>query len=301
VDTRPAPLTWVGTMPALFVLLWSTGFIGAKLGLPYTEPFTFLLVRFTTLAVILVLASLILRAPWPKNWAEVFHLMVSGLLVHGVYLGAVFYSISIGLSTGITALIVGMQPLLTALVARSYLGEQISPKQWTGLILGFCGIVLVVTRKIAFNSLEGVGVVSAAIALVGITLGVLYQKRHCSGMDLRSGSAIQFIPCVGLMAILASLFESMEITWTGQFVFALVWLVVVLSLGAITLLYILIHRGAATQVASLFYLVPPVVAVLGYFLFGEELGWIAIIGMAVAVLGVALVTADGKKQPQYGR
>ena len=288
-------------MPALFVLLWSTGFIGAKLGLPYAEPFTFLLVRFTTLAVILVLASLILRAPWPKNRAEVLHLMVSGLLVHGVYLGAAFYSISIGLSTGITALIVGMQPLLTALVARSYLGEQISPKQWTGLILGFCGIVLVVTRKIAFNSLEGVGVVSAAIALVGITLGVLYQKRHCSGMDLRSGSAIQFIPCVGLMAILASLFESMEITWTGQFVFALVWLVVVLSLGAITLLYILIHRGAATQVASLFYLVPPVVAVLGYFLFGEELRWVAIIGMSVAVLGVALVTNDGEKQPQYSR
>ena len=288
-------------MPALFVLLWSTGFIGAKLGLPYAEPFTFLLVRFTTLAVILVLASLILRAPWPKNRAEVFHLMVSGILVHGVYLVCRLLLEKKKLSTGITALIVGMQPLLTALVARSYLGEQISPKQWTGLILGFCGIVLVVTRKIAFNSLEGVGVVSAAIALVGITLGVLYQKRHCSGMDLRSGSAIQFIPCVGLMAILASQFESMEITWTGQFFFALVWLVMVLSLGAITLLYILIHRGAATQVASLFYLVPPVVAVLGYFLFGEELGWVAIIGMAVAVLGVALVTADGKKQPQYDR
>lgn len=294
----PSNRRWVGATPTLFVLLWSTGFIGAKMGLPYAEPFTFLLVRFAALCVILVLASLFLGAPWPRSGGAIFHLMVSGLLVHGVYLGAVFYSISIGLSTGVTALIVGLQPVLTALVAKTYLKEQIGVRQWIGLALGFCGIVLVVVRGIAFNSLEGVGIASAVIALVGITTGVLYQKRHCSEMDLRTGSAVQFIPCVGLMALLASLFETREITWSGEFLFALVWLIVVLSLGAITLLHVLIHRGAATQVASLFYLVPPVVAVTGYLLFGETLGGVAIVGMLIAALGVALVVNPGNRKNQ---
>ncbi len=280
---------WISAMPGVFVLLWSTGFIGAKLGLPYAEPFTFLLIRYLALSVILVAASLLLKAPWPSDWAQVGRLAITGLLVHGTYLGGVFAAIGFGLSAGVSALIVGMQPLLTALIAGPILGEKITKKQWFGLILGFCGVSLVVAKKVSFDTLGGYGVIACLAALLGITLGTLYQKKHGGNMDLRTGSAIQFMACSALMAVLAPLTETMEVQWTGEFIFALSWLVLVLSIGAISLLFVLIRRGAAAQVASLFYLVPPVVALIAFFLFDEQLGWLAICGMALAVLGVAMV------------
>ncbi|MCW9034247.1 MAG: DMT family transporter [Rhodospirillales bacterium] len=280
---------WIAAMPGVFVLLWSTGFIGAKLGLPYAEPFTFLLIRYSILSVILVIASLALRAPWPASWGQVMRLALIGLLVHGTYLGGVFAAISFGLSAGVSALIVGMQPLLTALIAGPILGEKITTRQWLGLVLGFCGVALVVAQKVSFDTLGGYGVLASLVALLGITLGTLYQKKHGGEMDLRTGSAIQFMSSAAAMAIIAPLFETMEVQWTGEFIFALSWLVIVLSLGAISLLFILIRRGAAAQVASLFYLVPPVVALIAFFLFDEQLGLLAILGMAVAVVGVAMV------------
>ncbi len=279
-------------MPAVFVFLWSTGFIGAKFGLPFAEPFSFLAVRMAIVAVLLNLIALAFKAPWPKNLRSVLHVAVAGLLVQGAYLGGVFASIDAGLSAGLSALIVGLQPALTACVVGPLLKERVTPRQWLGVLLGFVGVVLVVANRIEVGGGAWTGIGLAAIALLGITAGTLYQKRFCADMDLRSGSAIQFTVTCLAMTGLAFALESREIQWTGEFVFAVAWLVVVLSLGAVTLLYILIKRGAAAKVASLFYLVPPVTALMAFFLFDERLGAQELIGMGIVVAGVALVTRE---------
>jgi drug/metabolite transporter (DMT)-like permease len=281
---------WLTATPVLFVLLWSTGFIGARLGLPHAEPFTFLLIRFILVTAILVAVALAWRAPWPKRWTEIRDLGVVGLLIHGVYLGGVFASIKQGLPAAVAALVVGVQPLLTAAAAGPFLGERVSPRQWLGLIVGLAGVALVVADKLRLDGDDVVGLAFAVAALLGITIGTIYQKRHGSGMDLRTGAAVQFA-FAGAAALAAALmFERMEVAWTGEFVFALLWLVVVLSIGAISLLWVLIRRGAAARVASLFYLVPPVTAVFAYAMFGDTLGPLALMGMAATVVGVALVT-----------
>lgn len=281
--------TWVKALPVLFVLLWSTGFLGAKLGLPHAEPFTFLGIRMVIATGLLLVFALATGAPWPRRWAEVGHIALAGLLVHAVYLGGVFSAIRAGLPAGIAALIVGLQPLLTASVAGRLLGEQVAGRQWLGLILGLGGIALVVSDKLTAGATTGFGIASALVALLGITIGTLYQKHYCARMDLRSGGVIQYAATTLAMLSMALAFESMRIRWTGEFVFALAWLVLVLSVGAVGLLYTLIRRGAAAKVASLFYLTPPVTAVLAYLLFGETLGATALIGMAVVIVGVILV------------
>ncbi|WP_448188155.1 DMT family transporter [Azospirillum sp. sgz301742] len=281
---------WVRVMPAVFVLLWSTGFIGAKFGLPYAEPFTFLLLRMLSVAALLGVVALVMRAPWPRNWRMAGHIAVAGLLVHAVYLGGVFFAIAHKVPAGIAALIVGVQPLLTAALARRLLGERVSPRQWGGLLLGLIGVGLVVSEKITPGGGGSLaGYVAAVAALVGITLGTLYQKRHCTGMDLRTGAVIQYAATAAAFAVLAPLTESMRVSWTGEFVFALAWLTIVLSVGAVFLLFALIRRGAAARVASLFYLTPPVTAVVAWAMFDERLGVIALAGMAMTVMGVALV------------
>lgn len=289
---RPDPATtpWITAMPVVFVLLWSTGFIGAKLGLPYAEPFTFLFVRFVAVIAALTVAAIAFRAPWPANWSAVGHGAVVGVLVHAVYLGGVFAAISRGVPPAVAALIVGLQPLLTAAGAGPFLGERVTGRQWLGLLIGLAGVALVVWEKLSFGAEHLTGAAFAVAALIGITVGTLYQKRHVSGMDLRTGAVIQFAAAALVMLPAALLFETMTITWTGPFVFALTWLVVVLSLGAVSLLYLMIRRGAAAKVASLFYLVPPVTAVFAFLLFGETFGVPALFGMAVTALGVALAT-----------
>mgnify|MGYP000014476584 FL=1 len=281
---------FVLAMPGVFVLLWSTGFIGAKLGLPYADPFTFLFLRFAILTALLVVIALAFRAPWPSTWAAVARVSVVGLLVHGVYLGGVFSAIHVGLSAGVAALIVGLQPLLTAVGAGAFLGEKVKPRQWLGLVLGLVGVVMVLGDKLNIDGGSLDGIAFAVAALFGITAGTLYQKRHGDAMDLRSGSAIQYAVAGVPMLVLAWIFESGEVQWSGELVFALAWLVLVLSLGAISLLYILIRRGAASKVASLFYLTPPVVAVFAWVLFDETLVPMAMVGMGVVVVGVALAT-----------
>jgi len=280
---------WVRVMPAVFVLLWSTGFIGAKFGLPYAEPFTFLLLRMLAVAALLGLVALVMRAPWPKSWRLAGHIAVAGLLVHAVYLGGVFFAISQKVPAGIASLIVGIQPLLTAALAGWLLGERVSARQWGGLLLGLVGVGLVVSEKITVGSGSALGLGAAVAALVGITLGTLYQKRHCTGMDLRTGATIQYAATAAAFAVLAPLTESMHVQWTGEFVFALTWLTLVLSVGAIFLLFALIRKGAAARVASLFYLTPPVTAVVAWAMFDERLGAVALVGMAMTVVGVALV------------
>ena len=279
-------------MPLLFVLLWSTGFLGAKFGLPYAEPLTFLSTRYVLVIGLMVLIALAMRAPWPRDWRQVFHIGVTGLLVQATYLGGVFMAIHLGLPAGVTALVVGLQPLLTAVGAGWLLGERVSRTQWLGLALGFIGVALVITGKSAEEGTDmpqiGTMLLPALVALIGITLGTLYQKRYCPGFDLRTGSVIQFVPSLIITAAIASQTETMHIDWSGEFVFALLWLVIVLSLGAISLLNLLIRSGSAVNVASLFYLTPPTTALLAWFLFGETLTGIAFVGMAVAVAGVWL-------------
>lgn len=274
--------------PLLFVFLWSTGFIGAKYGLPYAAPLSFLLARY--LCVIALMSALVVasRAPWPKEPRQWLHIAVSGLLVHALYLGGVFIAIKHGLPAGITALVVGMQPLLTALGAGWLLGERVSPRQWVGLGLGFVGVALVVSGKVGDAAL-GPMLWPALAALFGITAGTLYQKRFCARFDLRTGSLIQFVPSAVVTAAAIALFEEAHIEWHGQFVFALAWLVLVLSIGAISLLNLLIRSGSAVNVASLFYLTPPTTALIAWAAFGETLSLPALAGLVLAVSGVYLV------------
>jgi drug/metabolite transporter (DMT)-like permease len=286
---------WEAGIPALFVLLWSTGFLGARLGLPHAGPLTFLALRYALAAAFLVLVALASRAPWPRRATELGHYAVAGLLVHAVYLGGVFVGISLGVEAGVSALIVGLQPLLTAALAGVLLGERTTPRQWVGLCLGLLGVALVLAHKIGQGPGDVLGSVACVVALLGITAGTLYQKRYCAVMDLRTGSAVQFAAAGLVTAPLALLFEAFRVDWSSEFVIALLWLVVVLSLGAVSLLYVLIRRGAASQVASLFFLVPPCTALIAWPLFGETLGLIALIGMALTAAGVALASRAGIK------
>lgn len=277
--------------PLLFVALWSTGFIGAKFGLPDAEPLTFLCWRYLCVLVLMGMAAWLMRAPWPRTARQWLHIGVSGLLVHGVYLSGVFVAISHGLPAGVTALVVGLQPLLTALAAGVFLGERVRTTQWMGLGLGFVGVGLVVAHKVVADT-SGTALLTmllpAVFALLGITAGTLYQKRFCPAFDLRSGSVIQFLPCLLLTALVAYQTETMTVHWSSDFVFALGWLVLVLSVGAISLLNTLIHRGSAVNVASLFYLTPPTTALMAWALFGETLTGLALIGMGLTALGVWL-------------
>jgi len=274
--------------PGLFVLLWSTGFIGAKLGLPYAEPLSFLLIRFACVIGLLGLLALVLRRPWPHRPTQWLHIAVAGALLHGGYLSGVFLAIHTGMAAGVVALIVGIQPLLTAFLSASMVGERVSGRQWMGLVLGFGGVTLVVWDKLGFGGLSGAGFAFSTLALVSITLGTLYQKRYCADLDLWSGSVIQFVAAALVLLPFALAFETMRVAWSGQFVFALGWLIFVLSLGAISLLHLLIRRGAATRVSALFYLVPPTTALLAFLIFGEKLGLAAVAGMAIAAAGVAI-------------
>jgi len=280
--------------PLLFVFLWSTGFIGAKYGLPYAEPLSFLFVRYLAVISLMTAIALLTRAPWPKVPMQWVHIGISGLLVHAVYLGGVFIAIKQGLPAGITALVVGMQPLLTALGAGWLLGERVVGRQWLGLALGFVGVALVVSGKFGDTVALGPMLVPALCALLGITVGTLYQKRYCARFDLRTGSVIQFVPTALATLPVILLVDGFHVEWTGDFIFALAWLVLVLSIGAISLLNLLIRSGSAVNVASLFYLTPLSTALIAFLMFDEKLGWLAVLGMGLAVSGVYLVARPAK-------
>lgn len=276
----------------IFVLLWSTGFIGAKLGLPDAEPMTLLTLRFGLVAGALGLWVWIARAPWPDR-RQCRDAALIGALLHGVYLGGVFQAIALGLEAGLSALIVGAQPLLTALIARRFLGEVLGPSQWLGMLLGFAGVSLVVARKIDAGLGDWRGVVLCIVALIAISAASVLQKTRGQQTPMRTGALIQFLAAVAVTAGLALVFETGRVNWTGTFVFALGWLVVVLSLGAVSLLYLLLRRGGASNVASLFFLVPGATAVIAWALFGETLGWVETGGVAITALGVVLVNRAG--------
>jgi drug/metabolite transporter (DMT)-like permease len=274
-------------MPAVFVVLWSSGFIIAKLALPFSPPVTFLLMRFGLVVAVMLPVALASRAPWPKSAPEFLHLAIAGALLHGGYLAGVFCAIDHGLSAGMTSLVVGLQPILTGLAGR-LIGERVSARQWLGLLLGFGGVALVVADRVHFAGLDAAGLGLALLALVSMTAGTLYQKHFGGNMDLRTGSVIQFV-AASLVILPFALAETRAVRWSGELIFALGWSVMVMSLVAISLLYLLIRRGAATNVSSLFYLTPPTTAVMAYFIFAETLSLAALLGLLVAVCGVALV------------
>ncbi|MGZ8372699.1 MAG: DMT family transporter [Rhodoplanes sp.] len=274
--------------PALFVVLWASGFVGAKFGLPYIEPLTFLAIRMIAVVFLLAIVALLTRPLWP-DITGIRHSVVAGLLVHGVYLGGVFVAIDRRLPAGLSALVVSLQPVLTSTIANRFLGERVVARQWLGLALGIAGVDLVVADKTVAGEATALGWAAAVCALIGITIGTLYQKRFGGGIDWRSALVIQYASAGVFFATGSLLFETRAIHWTIELVAALAWLVLVLSLGAVWLLYFLIRRAAATRVTSLFYLTPPVTALMAWLLFGERLGALALIGMGICVVGVFLV------------
>jgi drug/metabolite transporter (DMT)-like permease len=274
--------------PLLFVFLWSTGFIGARFGLPHAEPLSFLLVRYAVVVALMSALAVATRARWPGEARAWAHVAIAGLLVHAVYLGGVFVAISRGLPAGVTSLVVGVQPILTAVGAGALLGERVSARQWLGLALGFAGVALVLSGRVGGAAVSLGAVAPALVALAGITAGTLYQKRFCPAFDLRTGAVVQFVAAGAATLPVALATESFRIEWNGEFLFALGWLVVVLSIGAITLLNLLIRRGTALGVARLFFLVPPTTALVAFAVFDERLGATAIAGMAIAITGVYL-------------
>jgi drug/metabolite transporter (DMT)-like permease len=279
--------------PAVFVVLWSSGFIGTKYALSGAEPLTFLTIRMVYVSVLLAVIVAVIRPAWPRG-AEIGHSIVAGLLVHGFYLAGVSIGIYHSVPAGLSALIPGLQPILTSTLANRWLGERVTLLQWAGLVLGLSGVLLVLHTRSMTGDI-GWGWFATGVALVSITIGTLYQKRYCSKIDWRTGNLVQFAACGVMYAIGALLFETREVIWSKEFILGVSWLVIALSIGSISVLYWLIRRAAATQVASLFYLVPATTALMAYVLFDERLDWLGIVGMAVCAAGVFLVNKPATK------
>jgi drug/metabolite transporter (DMT)-like permease len=287
--SRPPIL--VRLAPPLFVFLWATGFVAARLVVPHADPLTFLVLRYALAAAILTFIALAAGAPWPATARAWRNGMVAGVLIHGGYLGAVFWAIKHGLPAGISALIAGLQPLVTGLLVGPFLGERVSARRWLGIAIGFLGTALVVVPKLgAVDGFPPLALTVCFLGTVSITLGTIWQKRTAAAVDLRTNAVAQFVGAGLATAPVALLLESGRLDPVPELFIGLSWSVVALSIGAIGLLLVLIRRGAVAGVAALLYLVPPVSALMAYFLFGEELSPMQMLGMLVAAAGVALAS-----------
>jgi len=289
--------------PVLFVVLWSTGFIGSKLGAADAEPFTFLSLRF--LLVLAILVPVMLYADRAaSNWRERRHAMIAGMLIHGAYLGGVLWAMRRGMPAGVAAFIVSLQPILTSLLSGPILGEKLSWRHWTGLALGLAGAALTLAPKLetAFagaSGINGATTVATVLALLSISAGTIYQKRFAAGVDLLQGAVWQYVGALAIVAAGTLLFESGSVAWTPKFIFALLWLTIVLSIGAIFLLMLLFRQNSVASVSGLFYLVPAVTAVIAYFVFGERLDWLQIAGLALAALAVVLISGEPQRPREF--
>ena len=289
----------IRAMPAVFVLIWSTGFIVARYGMPHAPPFKFLALRYALSIACFLLWIVFARVKWPVGRVQWAHLAVTGILMHACYLGGVWSAVKAGMGSGLSSLIVGLQPVLTALWLAST-GSQIVRRQWAGLVLGFIGLVLVVSRKFGQGGEANVLTLSFAIgALVGITLGTLYQKRFVKSCDVRTANAVQLGAAL-LVTLPLTLLEGETMRWNQELVGAVAWSVMALTLGGSSLLYLLIQRGAAASVTSLMYLVPPVTALIAWLLFDEPITLLTIGGTLLTAFGVALVVRQ-PKMPQPAR
>ena len=284
----------IRAMPWVFVLIWSTGFVVARFGMPHAPPFKFLAIRFALSVVCFVIWMALARVAWPRERVQWLHLSVVGMLVHAGYLGGVWAAIKAGLGAGTVALLVGLQPVLTAVWMTAMNGAggagraRVSGEQWLGLALGLGGLTLVVWHKLGGGELTHWNLGLAIFALLCITTGTLYQKRFVAPCDVRSASAIQLTAAL-IVSLLLALAETEPVVWHAHMIGAMAWSVLALTLGGSSLLYLLIQRGAATEVTSLMYLVPPCTAVLAWLLFDEIFTWSMVLGMLLTVSGVALV------------
>jgi len=279
---------WLRAMPAVFVLIWSTGFIVARYGMPYAPPLKFLAVRYALSLVCFAIWVALARVRWPKERAQWGHLAVTGVLMQAGYLGGVWAAVHAGMGAGLVALLVGIQPVLTA-IWLSFNGGRISQRQWAGLLLGLAGLVLVVSRKFGQGSeVSALTMGLAVMALLSITAGTLYQKRFVAPCDVRSASAVQMAAAL-LVTLPFAAMETQGIEWNAYSTGAMAWSVLALSLGGSSLLYMLIQRGTATAVTSLLYLVPPCTAVMAWLLFAEPITLVTLLGIGLTAAGVSLV------------
>lgn len=283
----PAPPRWLALAPWIFVFIWASGYVVAKVAAPYAEPLSFLVLRYCGTVVLMGVLALAMRAAWPTDRRAVMHIALAGVLMQACYLGGVWVAIRQGLPAGVAALIVNLQPVLTA-VAGPMIGERVTGRQWVGLVLGFAGVAIVVSSKTG-GAAAASAVALCVFALLAMTAGTLYQKRFCPVFDLRTGQVIQFVASVAVTLPFVFAFESFQITWNVPVVASLLWSVLVLTAGGISLLYTIIRHGAATEVTSMLYLVPGITAVMAWLMFGESFAPIAIVGMVVTIAGVALV------------
>ena len=273
--------------PILFVLLWSTGFIGTKYVVNNADPLTYLAIRMAIVVGLMAIIAAIARPKWPDS-TDIAHSAVAGILVHGFYLGGTAIAIAHSIPAGLSALIPGLQPILTSTIANRWLGERVTPVQWAGLVLGLGGVALILHGR-PMTGEAGLGWLASVVSLISITLGTLYQRRYCNHIDWRAGNLVQYVAVTVFFAIGAFLFEARVVHWTTEFILALSWLAVALSIGSIGLLYWLIRHQAAASVASLFYLVPAVTSLMAFVLFDERLDAVSIAGMIACAAAVLLV------------
>lgn len=294
--TRDDPL--VRAMPAVFVLIWATGFIVARYGMPHAPPMKFLALRYALSVLCFLAWALLARAAWPQGRRQWLHLAVTGIFMHAGYLGGVWAAVKAGMGAGLSSLLVGLQPVLTAMWIASQ-GGRIAPRQWAGLALGLAGLLLVVWQKLGLGEVSGLNLSFAIVALFSITAGTLYQKRFVAPCDVRTANLVQ-LAAAFVVTLPLALLETESMRWTvdgalnGQLVGAIAWSVLGLTLGGSSLLYLLIQRGAATTVTSLMYLVPPTTAVMAWLLFGEPITTAIVAGVALTAVGVSLVVRAPK-------
>ena len=284
--------------PIIFVLLWSTGFIGAKYILPYAEPFVFLTIRYLFATLILVAIAKAIGESLRITWSQIKQSILVSVFLHVIYIGGVFYAIFIDIPAGITAVIVSLQPILVSAIAIPLLNERLSYKQIFGLLLGFIGVAFLLIPKLFEGDLSigfsAAGITACVLALLGTTAGYLIQKKGGSDIPFLAGTAVQFAAATIIFAIASIIFEPLKVDITLEFILALAWIVIALSIGSIFLLFYLLRKGSASSVSSLYYLVPPLTAIQAYLFFGERINSIGLVGMALAALGTLIVTKESK-------
>lgn len=278
--------------PVIFVLLWASAFVSAKYGLMASGPFSFLGTRFIIVSGIFGLMAIVMKSVWP-SWKDVIPTMLAGVLMHGVYLGGVFFAISKGTTSGTSSLIVSIQPLLTALMALAFLGERVRHIQWWGIVLGMIGVTLVVVPRLG-GDVPMIGLVSCLVAVFAMALGTIVQKRYVGGIDLVVGNFLQAVAASLFYGVLLLTVETYYLEWTLEVTLAMIWIVITVSIGAVTILMLLIRKGQMAATSSLFFMVPPLSAVMGYIAFGEVLGLMGILGFIIASIGVWLVNKPEK-------
>lgn len=280
------------SLPLLFIVMWSSGYVVGKMALPFVGPYTLIFIRFASAALVLLAVALLTKAPWPRTRAQVGHLVVVGLLIQALQFAGLYMGLGLGVSAGVAALIVGTMPVFTALGATKFLNEKVSGLEWLGLVGGLFGVALVVFEQLTRFSTSAslTGYLCVVLALAGITAGTLYQKKFCSGMDLRTGGFIQLATAAMVMFVLADHYESLQVTWTPTMVFASAWLSLVNSIGAISILFLLVRKGEASKVAGLFHLIPSVTALMGFLFLGESFSLVNAVGFAITALAVYVCT-----------